>query len=467
MKIVIVGAGLVGTHVARQLTEENKNVVLIEKNPEIARITTNDLDCLVVNNDGSHLDVLQNTGMDDCEYFIALTGSDEVNIVTCGMVSSEFPHLKTIARVRNPYYSSLNASKRTFMGINFIINPEVEAANTIIRSVHEGVVSDLFTLQEDKLQMRTFKVTEDSPFVEKDLRRLRQEFAREFLVPALVRDEELIIPSGDIVIKEADLLYFMGSPETLDSILGTVTRQKENLRKICLIGGSLIAEYIIRRLPEESNPAGLRNFFSTLLKSQERRITIIERDRERAKHFVRLFPDITVLNRDVAEEGALEQEQIGDFDLVIAITNIQSLNILTAMLAKQMGVRKVMALVINSNYLRLSGKLEIDSIVNLKTAVVNSILHIVRKANIKTVYSFYEDDIDLVELKIQDDSKAAGKRVMDISMPRGSLMIYVIRGGSSMIPSGKTELLPGDGIGIIVKKDAIPKLETVFENIHE
>jgi trk system potassium uptake protein TrkA len=466
MKIVIVGAGVVGIHVARQLTEENKNVVLIEKNPEVARVATNDLDCLVVNDDGSHLDVLQHADMGDCEYFIALTGSDEVNIVTCAMVSAEFPNLKTVARVRNPYYSSLNVSKRAFMGINFIINPEIEAANTMVRSINEGVVSDLFTLQEDKLQMRTFEILKGSVFIGKDLKKLRQELRQEFLVPALVRGEELIIPSGDFTINEKDLLYFMGSPETLDSILGIFTRSKEKLRKICLIGGNRITEYIIGGLLNE-NRGLVKSFLATLRIARDREITVIERNKEQAKHFAQLFPGITVLNRDVAEEGALEQEHIEDFDLAVAITDHQTLNLLTAMLAKQMGVKKVMALVINNNYMRLSAKMEVDSVVSLKAAVVNSILYIVRKANIRTLYSFYEDDIELVDLKIQDTSKAAGKKVRDISMPRGSLIIYIMRGGSSIIASGSTDLLPGDEIGRIVKKEAIPKLETVFENIHE
>jgi trk system potassium uptake protein TrkA len=466
MKIVIVGAGIVGTHVARQLTEENKNVVLIEKNSEVARIATNDLDCLVVNDDGSHLDVLQHTGMSDCEYFIALTGSDEVNIVTCGMVSAEFPDLKTIARVRNPYYSSLNVSKRAFMGINFIINPEIEAANTMVRSIHEGVVSDLFTLQEGKLQMRTFEITEGSPFAGKNLKELRQQLKREFLVPALLRDDELIIPSGEFTINEKDLLYFMGGPETLDSILGTFTQPREKLRKICLVGGNRITEYVINGLLSE-NRGLVRNFLTTLRIAPDRDITVIERNKEQAKHFAQLFPGITVLNRDVAEEGALDQEHIEDFDLAVAITDHQTLNLLTAMLAKQLGVKKTMALVLNNDYLRLSAKLEIDSVINLKSAVVNSILYIIRKANIRTLYSFYEDDIELVDLKIQDTSKAAGKKVRDISMPRGSLIIYIMRNGSGIIASGSTELLPGDEIGIIIKKEAIPKLETVFENIHE
>jgi trk system potassium uptake protein TrkA len=363
MKIVIVGAGVVGTHVARQLTEENKNVVLIEKNSEIARIATNDLDCLVVNDDGSHPDVLRHAGMDDCEYFIALTGSDEVNIVTCGMVCAEFPNLKTIARVRNPYYS-LNASKRAFMGINFIINPEIEAANTMVHSIREGVISDLFTLQEGKLQMRTFEITQGSPFAGKNLKELRQELKRDFLVPALLRDDELIIPAGDFTINEKDLLYFMGGPETLDSILGTFTRPREKLRKICLIGGNRITEYVINGLLSE-NRGLVKNFLTTLRIAQDRDITVFERNKEQAKHFAQLFPGITVLNRDVSEEGALEQEHIEDFDLAVAITDHQTLNLLTATLAKLMGVKKTMALVINNDYLRLSAKLEIDSVINL------------------------------------------------------------------------------------------------------
>jgi trk system potassium uptake protein TrkA len=210
-----------------------------------------------------------------------------------------------------------------------------------------------------------------------------------------------------------------------------------------------------------------RGFFASLFKSSKRQITLFERSKETAKQFAQLFPDITILNRDIAEEGALEQEQVSGFDLAIAVTDHQSLNMLTAMFVKQLGVKKAMALVINNNYMKLAGKMEIDSIVSLKAAVVNSILYITRKANIRTLYSFYEDDIELVELKIQGDSRAAGKQVAGISMPKGSLIMYIVRQGASMIPSGRTELLPGDEIGIIVKKEAISKLETVFENAHE
>jgi trk system potassium uptake protein TrkA len=469
MKIVIVGAGVVGTHVAQQLTVENKDVVLIEKNPEIARIVTNILDCMIINDDGSHLDVLHKAGVADCDYFIALTGTDEVNMVSCGMVSGEFKKPKTIARVRNPYYSSLSTSKRSFMGIDYIINPEIEAANTIIRAIEEGVVSDLFTLQQDKLQLRTYAVGADSPFLEKTLVTLRQELGMDFLVAALVREGSLIIPSGDVQVKNKDIMYFLGSPQTLNTILGSLSLIKSELKKIAIVGGNRITEYIIKALQSNNAEKGksIKNFFSSFIKFGNRQITVIENSKDKAKYFSQIFPNITVLNRDVAEEGTLEQEQFSSFDLVLTVTEHQSLNLLTAMAVKQMGVKKSLALVLNNNYVKFAGKLDVDVVVSLKSAVVNSILYIIRRANMKTLHSFYEDDLELVELTIKNNSKPVGKKIQDINIPKGALIIFVLRNGENIIPTGSTVLLSEDQIGIIAKKESISKLESVFEGDHE
>ena len=203
------------------------------------------------------------------------------------------------------------------------------------------------------------------------------------------------------------------------------------------------------------------------MRTGNRQITLVENSKDIAKYFSQNFPGITVLNRDVAEEGAMEQEQFSDFDLVLTVTDHQSLNIITAMMAKHLGAKKSLALVLNNNYAKLASKMEVDVLVNLKTAVVNTVLNIVRKAHIKTLHTFYEDDIDLVELKIHEDSKPAGKKIQDIGIPKGALIIFVIRNEENIIPSGSTVLFGGDQIGIIVKKDAVSKLEDVFENSHE
>ncbi len=469
MKIVIVGAGVVGTHVAKKLGEEDKDVVLIEKNQEISRIVTNSLDCMIVNDDGSRLDVLKKAGVGDCDYFIALTGSDEVNMVSCSMVSAEYPKPKTIARVKNPYYGSLSITRPAFMGIDYLINPEVEAADTIVRAIDEGVVQDVFTLKKDKLQLRAYPVNAGSSFIGKTLINLRKEIRLDFLIPALVRGGTLIIPSGDLIVEEKDLMYFLGSPETLDDILGSQKMMKHEIRKIGIVGGNRIAEYIIRSLQNEKNTrsTSFKSFLTSLMRTGNRQITLVENSKDIAKYFSQNFPGITVLNRDVAEEGAMEQEQFSDFDLVLTVTEHQSLNIITAMMAKHLGAKKSLALVLNNNYAKLASKMEVDVLVNLKTAVVNTVLNIVRKAHIKTLHTFYEDDIDLVELKIHEDSKPAGKKIQDIGIPKGALIIFVIRNEENIIPSGSTVLFGGDQIGIIVKKDAVSKLEDVFENSHE
>ncbi len=469
MKVVIIGAGVVGQHVARELTEEKRDVVLVEKNPEVTRTVTNELDCMVINDDGSRLDVLQKAGVEDADYFIALTGMDEVNMVTCGMVSGEFNKPKTIARVRNPYYSSLSISKRTFMGIDHIINPEIEAANTIVRTIEEGVMSDLYTVHEDKLQLRTFQVPEGSVLAEKEIKALRQELQMDFLISAVVRDEVLIVPSGDLEILPRDILYILGSPETLNHLFGTLRDAELKLQKIAIVGGTRITEYIIQALKREkgNKNRSFTNFLSSFAKLNARDITVIEKYREKAKYFSQLFPDITVLNRDAAEEGMLEEEGIMDYDLLITATEFQSLNFMTAMLGKHLGIRKTMALLINNSYAKLCDKGGVDAIVGLKSALVNSILNIVRKANIKTLHSFYEDELELVELRLAQTSKPVDKSVQDINMPKGALILFISRNGEPFIPSGSTVLRAGDQVGIIAKKDAINKLESIFENEHE
>ncbi len=469
MKVVIIGAGVVGQHISRQLTDEKKDVVLVEKNPEVARAVINELDCMVINDDGSRLDVLQKAGVEDADYFIALTGTDEVNMVTCGMVSGEFNKPKTIARVRNSYYSSLSISKRAFMGIDHIINPEIEAANTIVRTIEEGVVSDLYTVHEDKLQLRTFQVPENSVFTNKEIKAVRQELRLDFLISAVVRDEVLIVPSGDLEILPRDILYILGSPETLNRLFGTLRDSDLKLQKIAIVGGTRITEYIIQALKRENwnKVKSFTNFLSSLVKANARDITVIEKYRDKAKYFSQLFPDITVLNRDAAEEGMLEEEGITNCDLLITVTEFQSLNFMTAMLGKHLGIKKTMALLINSSYSKLCEKGGVDAIVGLKAAVVNSILNIVRKANIKTLHSFYEDELELVELRISSASKPAEKSVQDINLPKGALILFISRNGEHIIPSGSTVLKSGDQVGIIVRKDSISKLESIFENNHE
>ncbi|MCX7788522.1 MAG: Trk system potassium transport protein TrkA [Spirochaetes bacterium] len=469
MKIILVGAGLVGTHVARELTQEHKDIIIIEKNSETARIITNELDCMVINDDGSRLDVLQKVGIEDCDYFIALTGSDEVNMIACGMVASQYKNTKTIARVRNPYYGMMLNKHKSFLGIHHVINPEIEAADAIVRSIEEGVSKDVFSLIEDRVQMRLHRIVKDSRFAGKTIQQIRKEVETDFLIPVLNRENSMMIPTGDTIIQEGDELYFLGNPNTLDKILGQSLKRKHPVHKIGIIGGTRIGEFVIGRIRDlvhEQNK-GLKRVFSSFLKRPEVSITVLEASKEKAKALSQLFPDITIINRDIGEEDVLEQEEFSKHDVVITVTESQTLNLVSAMMAKHIGAKNTIALVINNSFLKLSSSLQIDHVVSLKTAVVNSILRIIRKANIETIHTFYQDDFELLRLTLAPNAKPVGKPIKDLNLPKDALILLILRGSENIVPSGSTVLQAGDLLGLIAKKDVISKLETIFESTDE
>lgn len=469
MKIILVGAGIVGTHIARELTQEQKDIIIIEKNSETARAITNELDCMVINDDGSRLDVLQKVGIKDCDYFIALTGSDEVNMIACGMVASQFENTKTIARVRNPYYGMMLDNHKSFLGIHHIINPEIEAADAIVRSIEEGVSKDVFSLIEGRFQMRLHRIESNSPFKGKSIRQIRMEVENDFLIPILNRENSMMIPSGDTLIHEGDELFFLGNPITLDQILGLSSSGKHPMHKIGIIGGTRIGEFVIRKIRDSIHERhkGLKKVFSFFIRRPEVSITVLESSKEKAKALSQLFPEATIINRDIGEEDVLEQEEFSKFDLVISVTESQSLNLVSAMMAKRMGAKKAIALVINNSFLKLSLSLQIDHVVSLKTAVVNSILKIVRKANIETIHTFYQDDFELLRLTLAPHARPVGKQIRELNFPKDALILLILRGSENIVPSGSTVLQAGDLLALIAKKDVISKLETIFESTDE
>lgn len=464
MKIVIVGAGMVGASIARELVEEKKDVILIEKDPEKARFASNALDCLVLNEDGIDPEALKRAGTENADWFISLMGADEANIVACGIVSSSFPKPRTIARVRSSYYGSLGSASKTFLGVDHVINPEIEAAQTIIRAAREGVSGEMLPLQEARIRLRSIPASEDPRFPGHTIQEIRKALGLDFLVPAVVRDGGLTLPAGDFEIQGEDLVYLLAEPKVLDAILGPAAEPQSEVRKVLIVGATTVGERVVEGLlhPAQDAKHPWSRIFSVFSRHSGPEITVIDDNREHAKRFARRFPSITIVNRDLVEEDALEREGAGSADLVVCATQAQSYNILTAQLAKELGARRAIALLLNNSFLRLAPKLELDALVSMRTVVSSSILNIVRKANIRTLHAFHEDDVELVELSIQADSSAAGRKVRDLGIPKGALVAFVLHGTSSAIPTGDTLVQPGDTVGILTKKGLIERLEEVF-----
>ena len=207
MKIIIVGAGEVGVHIASQLIEEQKDVVIIERDPEKARRVNDMLDCLVIAGEGTNVECLIEAGIEKADIFVAATSIDEVNIVSCLVASSEFKIPVKIARIRNIEYSKTGIFEKSFTGVDYIVNPEIEAAYDIAQTVEMGASSSVFSFQGTDAQLRELLVEEGSVFAEKYIKDIRSFFTEKFIIAGVLRDEEISIPSGDFKIIPWDKIY--------------------------------------------------------------------------------------------------------------------------------------------------------------------------------------------------------------------------------------------------------------------
>jgi trk system potassium uptake protein TrkA len=403
MKIVIVGAGFVGFQVARQLIKERKDVVLIEKDPTVARYVANRLDCLVITGSGNNLADLHKAGIDKCDYFISLTDSDEMNMVCCSLVAAHYEEPTKVARVRNIDYLENYSQTQEGMGIDVLINPEIEASQGLQQSLTQGGRGQVLLFDNVDIQIEYLHITADSPFKDQPLQSLGINFQVPFLIPLIHREEEVIIPSGDTMIQEDDGIYLAASPEDFDKIHGFLGDKKPSLKRILIIGGGKIARLLLEQLYQQASQkkvSFIQRLSQFISRENKKQIRIIERDYEKCKILSETFPNATVIHADISDENIFEEEQLDKSDIVITITDNQELNIVAALYAKKSGIRRSIALVNSDNYLRIAHELGINGSVSLKNTMVNAILKYIRKGRITRVQSIADGQAEIIELGI-------------------------------------------------------------------
>lgn len=445
MKVVIVGGGTVGFETARQLIVEKKDVVVIERDAERAKYVSSHLDCMVLVADGTDPDTLRRAGDGDVAYFVAVTDSDEVNLVCCGIAASVFEKAKSIARVRNLGYAKATLRGKTFLGADFVITPEVEAARQILDTVTRGAVSDVLRFEGTNIQVWNAPVDRKSPFRNRKLVQLRKEIPDPFLVVGILHDGEMLIPTGNTVIKENDRIYLAGNEDTLQHLFAKTGRRRTRIDKILLVGVGKVGRYVVKYLAQR----GLS-------------LTIVDSNYEKCKQLSTEYPDALVLCGDISDESLLQDERLDRYDLVIAATGNQELNILSALYARSLGARHTIVLINSANYLRLASKLDIDSTVSPKAGSVDAILRILRRGNVKAMYSIFDGAAEVLEYDIDAASPVVGKPLMQAGLPADTLIVAVIRDGKDLMPHGGFSLQTGDTVIVITKRASIPKIEGLF-----
>ena len=460
MKTVIVGAGSVGFQLAKQLVDGKKDVVVIEDNAERAAEVSNLLDCLVITGNGTSVKELKTAGLDNADSFVAVTNSDEKNMIACSIVATEFSVPIKIARVRSINYDAIKIAQHRFLGIDFVVNPDMEAARAIVRSVTSGAVSDIMAFERSKVQIRSVVVEHDGPLRGRLLYELNMLFHVSFLIAVIVREGEHFIPVGSTELRIGDILYFVATERDFEKIFAVIGKKKQVLRQIVIVGGGRIAEYVVTSFLDRFNKNIFHQFAHYLMGSYQ--IKIIDRDKKRCEALAEQFSDVLVLHADVSNDGVFDDEDMQQADVIISATENQELNIVTALYAKNKGIKRTVALVNRGTYLPIAAQLGIDVPVGLKTTVVNTILRLVRRDGAHSLHSISDGKVEAVEFTIAKNSKAVGKSIQSLALPRDVLVVAIERNNYSIVPSGGSVLYHNDHLVIIAAKQHTNFVQELF-----
>ncbi len=473
MKTIIVGAGLTGVQLAKRLIAEKHDVVLIDSDEETVRHASNRLDCMVIQANGNNLPVLEEAGIEKADALVAVTDSDEVNMITCMLADNAYPGVIKIARVRNDeYYADSRQSAKArndaglpaqpLYGIDFMVHPDIEAAEAIINAVEHGAVSDILLFDNSDFELTSITVEQDRPLDGMCVRYIRQKVHDEFLVVFIETDEEAALPSGDTVLHAETRIAVLTHRETLPRFFELAGSSSVRLKKIALVGAGRIGTLVADHFAKKTRSSAFPRFFGVHQKANKY-FVIIDKDSAAAKAAAERYPGATVYNADVTDEGFIEEEGIAEFDLVIAATNNHELNMITSAYFKSIGVGKTVSLVSSGGFAYIGRKIGIDVAIPVKEAVVDSILGHLRGGSVKEVHTIAEGELEIIKLVIPPSSKIVGKTLKDIAVHGSFLVLLAQKEDSFFIPSGETVLEEGTKLIFIVRTADNKEVQEKFE----
>ncbi|AKB20039.1 MULTISPECIES: Trk system potassium transporter TrkA [unclassified Methanosarcina] len=447
MKAVIIGAGEVGYHIAKALSPKN-DVVIIEKDEEAAR-RADELDVLVIEGNGANADILSKV-LQNTDLLVAVTGVDEVNIVACmttKLITKNKPgwkDTKTIARVSNPDYIDSPVTSRAQVGVDLMICPELALASEVAEVLSSPSAIDAEMFAEGKVKMTEFAINPESRLVGKHVQDLR--LAGCCIVSAVFREKEIIIPHGDDLIKANDHMVVVGKPGAMENLESVFGSQAPHRTRILLIGCGIVGIYLAKLIDREDN-ADLR---------------IIERRKSRCIEVAEMLENALVLNGDGTDVSLLREENIEDMDVVVTVTNSDEKNLLCALLAKQLGAKKVIARADRSDYLPLFEMVGIDMAVSPREATVNEVLKLTMGKGIQTLTTIEGEKAEIIEYTASEKSKIVGKPLNKVKFPKGALINMVVRGKETVIPRGNFVINNGDRVVIFSMTSAVSEVEKFF-----
>ena len=452
MKIIILGAGQVGASMAEILASEANDVTLVDIDATHLRTLQDRLDIRTVVGNASYPTILSQAGAQDADLLLAVTNSDEINMVACAVAGCRFHTPTKIARIRTTEYlkcPEMFGAKA--IPVDVLISPEQIITDHISRLIEYPSALQVLGFAGGRIQLVSVRAYEGGPLVGHALQELREHMPKvDTRVAAIYRGDDVVIPMANTVIQPDDEVFFVAARAHIASVISEMRRLEKSVNRVMLAGGGNIGFRLAREL-----------------ENRHYNVKLVERNRQRAEHIADGLDDTVVLYGDAADEDMLIQENIESMDVFCAVTNNDEANILSAMLAKKLGAHRVMALINRSVYVDLFERSEIDMVISPRTITVGSILAHIRRGDIVAVHSLRGGRAEAIEAIAHGDensSRVVGRGVRDLPLPPGTGIGAILRGKEVLIAHKDTMIQSGDHVILfVVDKKHIAEVESLFQ----
>ncbi len=445
MKIIIVGAGEVGYHIAQKLSEENQDVFLIDKDPEKIRRITENLDVQALLGSGTSPEMLKTSGIKEAEMLVAATDSDEVNLIACLLARNMNPYILKVARVRNrEYLKEKDLFSQDLLGVDQIINPESVMVETIRNLMMVPGASDVVHFVEGRVKLIGITIKPDSPFAGRQLLSFKG-MEGKVLVGAIVRGEQVFIPHGEDTIRSNDLVYLVVRGDELPHQFGFFNLENSETRRVIIVGAGETGSALASALDET-----------------KMNVKILDKDAHKCALLAEKLEKVIVIHGDGTDKNLLQEENIGDVDFMVAVTGDEESNVLISLLAKGLGARKTITRINKLSYIPLVSAIGIDTVVSSRLSAIRAILQYIRRGRIISVAPLKGEHAEAIEAEALETSDIVNIPLAKVKFPKGALVGAIVRGDEIIIPRGESVIKPKDRLIILTVQKVLPKLEKLL-----
>lgn len=450
-RIIVVGAGKVGKTITRRLTDEGHNLVVIDRSESKLEELSNQCDCMLLTGSGASHQTLEEAGITDSDLLIAVTDSDELNLLCCTIAKQFNPDISTIARVRNPDYGNEIPYLMNRLAIDRIINPEFEAAVDAARLLFLPAAISINSFAHGTAEIVKIEIPEGSILDEKSIAYLGKNITNDLVIVGVERNGELTIPNGDFVLKSGDVISFVSSRKVCIQFLKRIGFNSRSVHNTMIIGGGKSAYYLADQLLK----SGIY-------------VKIIEKSHARCEELSVLLPKAMVIHGDGTETGVLEEAGIATTDALVALTGIDEENIMLTLHAKQVSKAKVVTKINRITFTKVINNLNLGSVIYPKYITAENIITYVRAkqasigSNVETMYQLQDGQAEAIEFKVKDTPSINGIPLKDLKLRPGVIVSFIIHDGQLIIPTGTDCISEGDNVMIVTSHKGFTDLTDIL-----